>query len=45
VAEKSVTIEFAGTTASVDDFIGMIRPFGIKEIVRSGAVAISESKK
>jgi acetolactate synthase-1/3 small subunit len=44
VAEKSVTIELAGTTASIDDFIAIVKPYGIKEIVRSGAVAIAQGK-
>ncbi len=44
VAQKSVTLELSGDTASIDDFISMVKPFGIKEIVRSGAVAIAESK-
>jgi len=44
VAQKSVTIELAGHTSSVDDFIAMVKPFGIKEIVRSGAVAIAQGK-
>lgn len=44
VAEKSVTIELAGTTASIDDFIVIVKPYGIKEIVRSGAVAIAQGK-
>jgi len=44
VAQKSVTIELAGHSSSVDDFIAMVKPFGIKEIVRSGAVAIAQGK-
>jgi acetolactate synthase I/III small subunit len=44
VAAKSVTVELTGPTSSVDDFIAMVKPFGIKEIVRSGAVAIAQGK-
>jgi acetolactate synthase-1/3 small subunit len=44
VAQKSVTFELSGDTASIDDFISMVKPFGIKEIVRSGAVAIAQGK-
>ena len=44
VSQKSVTIELAGTTACVDDFIMMVKPFGIKEVVRSGAIAIAKAK-
>jgi len=44
VAQKSVTMELAGHTSSIEEFIAMVRPFGIKEIVRSGAVAIADTK-
>lgn len=44
VGQKSVTLELSGHTSTVDDFIAMVRPFGIKEIVRSGAVAIAQGK-
>jgi acetolactate synthase I/III small subunit len=44
VAQKSVTMELAGHTSTVEDFIAMVRPFGIKEIVRSGAVAMADMK-
>jgi acetolactate synthase I/III small subunit len=44
VSTKSVTVELTGHTSSVDDFIAMVKPFGIKEIVRSGAVAIAQGK-
>jgi acetolactate synthase-1/3 small subunit len=43
VTQKSVTIELTGTTACVDDFIAMVKPFGIKEVVRSGAIAIAKA--
>jgi len=44
VAQKSVTMELAAHTSSIEEFITMVRPFGIKEIVRSGAVAIADTK-
>jgi acetolactate synthase I/III small subunit len=44
VAQKSVTMELAAHTSSIEEFITMVRPFGIKEIVRSGAVAIADVK-
>jgi acetolactate synthase I/III small subunit len=44
VGQKSVTLELSGHTSCIDDFISMVRPFGIKEIVRSGAVAITQGK-
>jgi acetolactate synthase-1/3 small subunit len=44
VVQKAVTIELTGTTASIDDFIAVVKPYGVKEIVRSGAVAIAQGK-
>ena len=44
VAQKSVTMELAAHTSTVEDFIAMVRTFGIKEIVRSGAVAMADTK-
>jgi len=45
VAAGSITLELLGTTQSVDEFIMLLKPYGIKEVVRSGAVAIAKSKK
>ena len=45
VAPGSVTLELIGTTQKIDDFMVMLKPYGIKETVRSGAVAMAKSKK
>ncbi|GBU21780.1 acetolactate synthase small subunit [Fibrobacteres bacterium R8-0-B4] len=45
VTAGSVTLELLGTTTSIDEFIILLKPYGIKELVRSGAVAIAKSKK
>jgi acetolactate synthase-1/3 small subunit len=45
VASGSVTLELLGPKDKIDDFIMMLKPYGIKETVRSGAVAIAKSKK
>jgi acetolactate synthase-1/3 small subunit len=45
VSPSSMTLEFMGTKQQVDDLILMLKPHGIKETVRSGAVAIAKSKK
>jgi len=45
VAAGSVTLELLGAKDRIDDFIAMLKPYGIKETVRSGAVAIAKSKK
>jgi acetolactate synthase-1/3 small subunit len=40
IASESVIVEVTGSTEKVDNFIDLMRPFGIKEIARSGAVAL-----
>jgi acetolactate synthase-1/3 small subunit len=45
VAAGSVTLELLGPKDRIDDFITMLKPYGIKETVRSGAVAIAKAKK
>lgn len=41
IKQKSITIEVVGTPDKINTTIDMFRPFGIKEIARSGAVAMS----
>ena len=45
VTPKSVTVELAGRSSGIDDFVRIVRPFGIREIVRSGAIAIAKAKE
>jgi acetolactate synthase I/III small subunit len=45
VTAGSITLELLGTTQSIDEFVILLKPYGIKELVRSGAVAIAKSKK
>jgi acetolactate synthase I/III small subunit len=40
IALESVIVEVTGSTEKVDNFIDLMRPFGIKEVARSGAVAL-----
>lgn len=40
VAASSVTIELTNTSQMIDDFIALIKPYGIKETVRTGKVAL-----
>lgn len=40
VAASSVIIEVTGSAEKIDNFIELMRPFGIKEVARSGAVAL-----
>ena len=45
VTPKSVTVELAGRSSGIDDFVRIVRPFGIREIIRSGAIAIARAKE
>jgi len=45
VAAGSITLELLGTSQTLDEFILLLKPYGIKKVVRSGAVAIAKSKK
>jgi len=40
IASESMIIEVTGSTEKIDNFIDLMRPFGIKELGRSGAVAL-----
>jgi len=40
VAPSSMIIEVTGNSEKVDNFIELVRPYGIKELARSGAVAL-----
>jgi acetolactate synthase-1/3 small subunit len=40
---NSVIIEMSGTTTQIDIFIEAVRPFGLKELTRSGRIAMLRS--
>ncbi len=40
VAANSMIIEMTGTPAKVENFIEVLRPFGIKEMMRTGRIAM-----
>ncbi len=44
VGAKSLTLEMLNTTEAIDDFIALIRPYGIRELARSGKVAMVRNK-
>ena len=41
LAAESLVVEMSGTEAEVDAFLGLIRTYGIKELVRTGAVVMT----
>ncbi len=45
VAEKTYTVKIDGTEKDVQTFVELVRPFGIKEFVRSGKVAITKNNQ
>ncbi|HEY8740683.1 MAG TPA: acetolactate synthase small subunit [Candidatus Dormibacteraeota bacterium] len=40
VASNTLIVELTGPAGVIDDFISLVQPYGIKEIARSGAVAM-----
>ena len=40
VAPDSLTVEITGAEDKVDSLLGLLRPFGIRELVRTGRVAM-----
>ncbi len=45
VTPKSYTIEITGAPAKIDGILELLRPMGIKEVVRSGPVVIGRGAK
>ena len=41
VAMSSLTVEVTGPTDKIDSIVGLLRPYGIKEMVRTGVVAMA----
>jgi len=45
VSAESVVVEVTGTEAEVDGFAALVRPYGIKELVRTGAVVMARGSR
>ncbi len=45
VSAGEITIEVSGRASELDDFLSMIRSYGIKEIARSGPIALARARK
>ena len=41
VSPKSITVEVTGNESKVDAMLELLRPFGLREVVRTGSIAIS----
>src|SRR3954463_15162720 len=44
VTRRSITIEITGTTEKVESLEGLLRPFGLVEMMRTGEIAISRGR-
>ncbi|MBI3999962.1 MAG: acetolactate synthase small subunit [Candidatus Omnitrophica bacterium] len=45
VNPKSVTVEVTGNESKIDAMLELLRPFGLKEVVRTGTIAISRKSE
>ena len=45
VAPDAVTIEVTGNAAKLKDFLAVVEPFGVRELVQSGMVAIGRGSR
>lgn len=41
VSPMSITVELSNTSQVIEDFIALLKPYGIKELVRSGKLALA----
>src|SRR3990167_5590077 len=45
VGQKDLVIEIAGTEDKLEAMLGLLRPYGIKELVQTGSIAIARGLK
>jgi acetolactate synthase-1/3 small subunit len=45
ISAGAITVEVTGSQGKVQAFVDMMRPFGIRELVRTGRIAIARSNK
>lgn len=45
VKPRSVTVEVTGNQSKVDAMLELLRPFGLKEVVRTGTIAVSRKSE
>lgn len=45
VAVSTITLEFSDTAEKIETLLDLLKPFGIKEIVRTGTVAIEKGQQ
>lgn len=45
LSANELTVRISGESTLLDDFIKMVTPYGIKEMARSGPIALAKAKK
>jgi len=45
VSSESLTMEITGTSDKIDAFLDLMKPFGVKEVARTGITALSRGVK
>jgi acetolactate synthase I/III small subunit len=45
VSATSITFELSSTCEKANNFVNLIRPYGIKELIRTGKIAMAQPKK
>jgi acetolactate synthase-1/3 small subunit len=45
VSATTITFELSSTCDKINDFINLIKPYGIKELVRTGKIAMAQAKR
>jgi acetolactate synthase I/III small subunit len=43
IGQRSITVEITGDSGKIKAFIALVRPIGIKEIVRTGKIALART--
>ena len=44
MSKPSVTVEITGTEDKIQSFEGMVRPFGLIELIRTGEIAVARGR-
>ena len=44
VQNKSITLEMVGEHEKIEDFLQLLKPFGIQDVSRTGVIAVARSK-
>ncbi|MCK4625448.1 MAG: acetolactate synthase small subunit, partial [Phycisphaerae bacterium] len=45
VAKQSLTVELSGPEAKLEAFVDMVKPYGIRELARTGIIAVQRGEQ